>query len=100
LLDVHCSAALATLQKVPKTVKLGVGQRLVLGESSHGLLGSVSGSVPEPGAWLLSLFQLLDAPIHRPAIPLAIRQQDEEQKHVNQLISGDIPILSQANPNL
>jgi hypothetical protein len=77
-----------------------VGQGLVVGESSHGLLGSVWGSVPEPGAWLLSPFQLHDVPIHRPAIPLAIRQQDKEQQHVDELRSGDIPILSQASPNL
>src|ERR1039458_8760229 len=39
-------------------------------------------------------------PIHRPAIPLAVRQQDKVQKHVDELRSGDIPILSQASPDL
>jgi len=39
-------------------------------------------------------------PIHRPAIPLAIRQQDKVQQHVDELRSGDIPILSQASSDL
>jgi hypothetical protein len=50
--------------------------------------------------WLLPLFQLLDVPIQRPAIPLAVRQQDKVQQHVDELRSGDIPILSQASPDL
>src|ERR1035438_741537 len=36
LLYVHRLAALATFEKFPKSLKLGVGQRLVLGEGSHG----------------------------------------------------------------
>src|ERR1035438_8603707 len=39
-------------------------------------------------------------PLHRPAIPLAIRQQDKVQKHVDELCSGDLPILRQASPDL
>ena len=39
-------------------------------------------------------------PIHRPSIPLAIRQQDKVQQHVDELRSGDIPILSQASSDL
>jgi DNA mismatch endonuclease Vsr len=35
LLDVHRPAALAAFEEVPKAVKLGVCQRIVLGESSH-----------------------------------------------------------------
>lgn len=34
-LDVHRPAALAALEEVAEAVKLGVGQRLVLGESPH-----------------------------------------------------------------
>ena len=32
LLDVHCLAALATLEELRETIEFGVGQRLVLGE--------------------------------------------------------------------
>jgi hypothetical protein len=39
-------------------------------------------------------------PINRPTIPLAVRQQDKVQQHVDELRSGDIPILSQASPDL
>jgi|ERR1017187_5002545 hypothetical protein len=35
-LDVHRLSTLAAFEEVPEAVKLGVGQRLVLGESSHG----------------------------------------------------------------
>ena len=38
-------------------------------------------------------------PIHRPAIPFAIRQQNKVQQHVDELRSG-IPILRQASPDL
>src|ERR1019366_7313924 len=36
LLDVHCPAALATLEEVPETVKVGVREPLGLGEHLHG----------------------------------------------------------------
>lgn len=49
---------------------------------------------------LLCTSASLPIPIDRPAIPLAIRQQDKEQKHVDELTSGDIPILRQASSNL
>jgi hypothetical protein len=42
----------------------------------------------------------LPVPINRPAIPLAIRKQDKVQQDVDELRSGDIPILSQASPDL
>ena len=42
----------------------------------------------------------IPVPINRPVISVAIRQQDKEQKHIYQLISGERPILCQAGPDL
>jgi len=44
-LDVHRLAAFAIFEEVPEAVKFGVGQRLVLGEGSHGDVQTLTATV-------------------------------------------------------
>jgi len=63
---------------------------LLVGTARHGSFRPVLGAAGIRPPFLLS--SCLPPPIQRPAIPLAVRQQDKVQQHVDELRFGDIPI--------